>query len=117
MGYFEVLAAGRPESLGEQQTRRLFAENFHVRHQTVFERQKGELVLVKGSARSRLLKVAVRISVMGSDRRGRPLKMLSPEMQKIFGPFNGRLSFQRCPPRWVDAKLVESAASFMRSLP
>ena len=116
IGYFEVLAAGRPEGLGDELTRTLFSKNFHVRHQQVFARQKDALVLVKGSERSRLLKKAVGISVMGRNRNGQPLKVLSPEMQEIFGAFNGKISFQRCPPRWIDSDHVESAASFMRSL-
>jgi hypothetical protein len=116
MGYFEVLAAGRPDDFGDQETRRLFANNFHVRHQQVFERQRDKLVLIKGSRDSRLLNKAIRISVMGRNRAGQPLKVLSPEMQQIFGTFNGRLSFQRSPTRWVDPANVTRAAEFMRSL-
>jgi hypothetical protein len=58
----------------------------------------------------------VRISVMGRDRAGKPLKVLSPAMQEIFGSFNGRLSFQRSPTRWVDPVYVMRAVEFMRSL-
>jgi len=116
MGYFEVLIAGRVGSIGDQRASKLFAKNFHVRHQQVFERQKADLVLVKGSERSRLLKRAVCISVLGRNRAGQPLKVLSPEMQSIFGSFNGRLSFQRSPTRWVDPAFVPSAMEFMRSL-
>jgi hypothetical protein len=116
MGYFEVLVAGKPDDFGDQKTHRLFENNFHVRHQRVFERQRANLVLVKGSKRSRLLKKAVCISVMGRDRTGQPLKVLSPKMQKIFGTFNGRLSFQRSPTRWVDPACVPRAVEFMRSL-
>jgi hypothetical protein len=116
MGYFEVAAAGKPAEFGDHETRRLFQNNFHVRHKRVFERQKAELVLVKGSERSRLLGKAVQISVMGKDRTGKPLKVLSPEMQKIFGSFNGRISFQRSPTRWVDPAYTARAASFIRSL-
>jgi hypothetical protein len=116
MGYFEVLVAGKPEDFGDQETQRLFGDNFHVRHPRVLKRQRADLVLVKGSERSRLLKTAVCISVMGKDRAGQPLKVLSPEMQKIFGGFNGRLSFQRSPTRWVDPAYVARAAEFTRSL-
>ncbi len=116
MGYFEVLAAGKPDDFGDQETHRLFENNFHVRHKPVFDRQRTELVLVKGSACSRLLKKAVCISVMGRDRAGQPLKVLSLEMQEIFGAFNGRLSFQRSPTRWVDLAYVTRAVAFMRSL-
>jgi hypothetical protein len=116
MGYFEVLSVGKPDDFGLQETLRLFGNNFHVRHRRVFEQQKAELILIKGSERSRLLKTAVCISVMGRDRSGQPLKVLSPEMKKIFGTFNGRLSFQRSPTRWVDADHVKTAAEYMRSL-
>lgn len=116
MGYFEVLAAGKVDDFGDQETHRLFQNNFHVRHPGVFERQRAELVLVKGSERSRLLKKAVCISVMGHDRAGQPLKVLSPAMQEIFGMFDGKLSFQRSPTRWVDLAYVTRAAAFMRSL-
>ena len=116
MGYFEVQAAGRPTDFGDQETRRLFQRNFHVRHPRVFERQRAELVLVKGSEQSRLLTKAVRISVMGRDRAGKPLKVLSQEMQNVFGTFGGRLSFQRSPTRWVNPLFVSRAVEFMRSL-
>lgn len=117
MGYFEVVAAGKPSDFGNAKTRRLFQNNFHVRHQPVLDRQRSELVLVKGSEKSRLLTKAVLISVMGRDRTGKPLKLLSPEMQRIFGQFNGRLSFQRSPTRWVDSAYVNRAVDFIRSLP
>jgi hypothetical protein len=116
MGYLEVELAVKPDDIGDKETRRVFANNFHVRHQQVFERQRNELVLIKGTERSRLLKKAVCISVMGRSRSGQPLKVLSPEMQKVFGSFNGRLSFQRSPTRWVDSAHVANAAEFMRSL-
>ena len=116
MGYFEVLAAGKPDLLGDPQTRLLFANNFHVRHRRVFDQQRTKLVLIKGAESSRLLTKAVCISVTGRNRNGQPLKVLSPEMQKIFGTFNGRLSFQRSPTRWVDPAYVTRAAEFMRSL-
>jgi hypothetical protein len=116
MGYFEVLAAAKPDDFADQETHRLFGNNFHVRRQRVFERQRAELVLIKGSERSRLLKKAVCISVMGRNRTHQPLKVLSPEMQKIFGTFDGRLSFQRSPTRWVDPAYVTRAAEFIRSL-
>jgi hypothetical protein len=116
MGYFEVLVAGRPNGIGSKAIHNYFADNYHVRHQQVFERQISELVLVKGAESSRLLKRAVCISVMGCNRAGQPLKILSPAMQEIFGHFNGRLSFQRSPTRWVDPAYVTRAAEFMRAL-
>jgi len=117
MGYVEVQAAGHPADFGDADTRRLFEHNFHVRHLSVFERQKDELVLVKGSAKSRLLSKAAKLSTTGRDRAGKPLKVLSPEMQSMFGTFDGRLSFQRSPMRWVDPAYTSRAVDFVRSLP
>jgi hypothetical protein len=116
MGYFEVEAAGRASEFDAEEIKGVFGENFHVRHQSIFEQQKVDLILVKGAEKSRLLKKAVRMSDVGQDRAGRPLKVLSVEMQKIFGKFNGRISFQRSPTRWVDPAYVGPAAQFMRSL-
>lgn len=116
MGYFEVSAAGRVEDFHQSEVETLFAENFHVRHQSVFRDQKDGLVLVKGSPSSRLLDKAVLMSTVGRDAIGRPLKVLSPEMQEIFGGFDGKISFQRSPPRWVDSVFVTRSAEFMRSL-
>jgi hypothetical protein len=65
IGYFEVLAAGKPDDFGDHDMRNQFGDNFHVRHEPVFNRQKADLVLVKGSEHSRLLTKAVQISVTG----------------------------------------------------
>jgi hypothetical protein len=116
IGYFEALAAGRASDFDPAEIRGRFGENFHVRHQEVFERQKDRLVLVKGSAESRLLERAVPISAVGTTVTGKPLKILSSKMQQIFGGFGGKVSFQRSPTRWVDAAYVAGAARFVRSL-
>ena len=116
IGYFEVLAAGRASDFSANELQSLFSKNYHVRHRDVYEQQKRDLVLVKGSSRSRLLNKAVCISTVGQDRSGRPLKVLSLEMQKIFGDFNGKISFQRSPTRWVAPDYVTQAAEFMRSM-
>ena len=111
-----MLAAGRAGAFSPAEIEDVFGENFHVRHRVVFERQKGRLVLVKGSAESRLLEKAVPMSALGQDVRGKPLKILSPEMQEVFGSFGGRVSFQRSPTRWVDEAYMAGAARFVRSL-
>lgn len=116
MGYFEVLCAGYASEFSSAQIQDIFQENFHVRHASVFEKQKERLVLVKGSNNSRLLTKAVLISTMGRDQAGRPLKILSPQMRNIFGEFGGKLSFQRSPTRWVDAAFTEKSVRFLRSL-
>jgi len=116
MGYFEVLAAGRASDFSANELEILFRENYHVKHRDIYERQKRELILIKGSSQSRLLNKAVCISDIGRDRLGRPLKVLSAEMQKMFGDFDGKISFQRSPTRWVKPAQVTRAAEFMRSL-
>jgi hypothetical protein len=116
MGYFEITAAGKASAFSDSEVQNLFCQNYHVRHPDIYEQQKRELVLVKGSSQSRLLNKAVCLSVIGQDRIGRPLKVLSLEMQKVFGGFDGKISFQRSPTRWVDTAFVIRAAEFMRSL-
>ncbi len=85
-------------------------------HSNVFENQKDRLVLVKGNANSRLLKKAVKISSVGTDRNGRPLHRLAPEMQEVFGGFAGNTSIQRSPPRWVAPEFAQCAAQFILRL-
>lgn len=114
IGYFEVVFAGFACELSQAQINDCRA-NFHVRHESVFHEQRDRLVLVKGGPGSRLLGKAVKISVMGQDRAGKSLKVLSPEMQKIFGGFDGKISFQRSPTRWVNSDNVGLAAEFVRS--
>jgi hypothetical protein len=116
MGYFEVEAAGRAEEFSEDELFTLFGKNFHVKHPQVFERQREILVLVKGSESSRMLKKAVKISAYGQDKVGKRLKILSPEMQKMFGNFGGKVSIQRCPPRWIEASHIEGTVEYIKSL-
>ena len=116
MGFFEVERAGRATDFTKVELKRLFSRNFHVRHARVFDRQKQSLVLVKGTPNSRLLDKAVRISVYGKDRAGKPLKVLSTEMRRVFGDFDGKISIQRSPPRWVAPAFTAKAADFVRSL-
>lgn len=116
MGFFEVERAGRAMEFTKSELRRAFSRNFHVRHRSVYNRQEESLVLVKGNAASRLLERPVQISQDGRDRAGKPLKVLSTEMQRVFGDFGGRVSIQRSPPRWVDSNYTAKAADFVRSL-
>jgi hypothetical protein len=116
MGYFDVLKAGLATDLESDTIDNLFGKNSHVMNKNLFNEQKDRLVLVKGSNKSRLLKKAVLISTMDQDKAGRPIKILSPEMRKTFGNFDGHLAIQRSPPRWVEPAFVDSAAEFMREL-
>lgn len=116
MGFFEVERAGKATEFDKAELETLYSRNFHVRHRGVFERQRDSLVLVKGTAASRLLRNAVRISSVGRDRTGKPLKVLSPAMVRVFGDFGGHVSIQRSPPRWVEPDFVAKAAAFVRSL-
>jgi hypothetical protein len=115
-GYFEVALAGLAGDFDKKVLKNAFGMNFHVRYPSVFQQQKGDLVLVKGGPGSRLFKKACQISVEGRDRTGKPLKVLSPAMQKVFGTFGGHVSIQRSPPRWVEAEFVEKAIEFLKEL-
>jgi hypothetical protein len=107
VGYFVVEMAGMANDFAMDDLKTEFGQNFHVRYPLVFEKQRNQLVLVKGGSESRLLEKAHRISSVGKDRSGKPLKVLSPPMRKIFGTFGGKVSIQRSPPRWVDPSFVE----------
>jgi hypothetical protein len=115
-GFFKVKAAGLATEFDSHTLQKHFATNFHVRHNALFKRQKEQLVLVKGGKGSRLFRKAMQISTEGKDRTGKPLKVLSPKMQKIFGTLGGKLSLQRSPPRWIDASFVDKAIEFVESL-
>ena len=115
MGYFEVQRSGIADEFRPDELRELFSRNAHVRVPEILADQKDRLVLVKGGPGSRLYKKAVLISSVGEDCAGRPLKILSPEMRKIFGYFDGKLSIQRSPTRWVKPEYVECAVGFIRS--
>jgi hypothetical protein len=115
-GYFEVALAGLAVDFDKKAVKTEFGLNFHVRYPSVFRQQKNDLVLVKGGPGSRLFKKARRISTEGMDRAGKPLKILSPAMQKVFGTFGGHVSIQRSPPRWVEAEFVDEAIEFLKEL-
>lgn len=115
-GYFEVALAGMAGDFEQKVLAIEFGRNFHVRYPAVFKQQKDDLVLVKGGAGSRMLHKANCISVEGKDRAGKPLKVLFPTMQKIFGDFGGRISIQRSPPRWVGPDFVDRAIRYLKDL-
>ena len=116
IGYFEVTAAGFANEFSRSELSERFGNNFHVRHQAVFEEQKDRLILVKGGDGSRLLHKAVRISILGKNSAGRPMYRLSPEMQQIFGDFDGKTGFPRSTPRTVLTQFTDCATDFVRSL-
>jgi hypothetical protein len=114
--FYEVALAGMAGEFDKEVLESQFGNNFHVRYPSVFEQQKDDLVLVKGGPGSRLLRRALQISVEGKDRAGKPLKVLSPDMQKVFGTFGGRIAIQRSPPRWVEPQFVDSSIQFVKGL-
>src|SRR5690606_9918164 len=91
VGYFVVELAGMATDFSKTALKREFGKNFHVRYPTVFEKQRDDLVLVKGGPDSCILTKAHRLSSLGKDRSGKPLKGLSPEMRKVFGTFDGKV--------------------------
>jgi len=115
-GYFEVALAGMAGDFEKRVLTTEFGQNFHVRYPTVFKQQKDDLVLVKGGPGSQLFNKARQISVDGKDKAGKPLKVLSPEMRKVFGDFGGHISIQRSPPRWVDPAFVDKAIGYLKNL-
>lgn len=115
-GYFEVALAGMAGDFESSVLKSEFEKNFHVRYPSVFQQQKDDLVLVKGGPGSRLFKKARQISAVGMDRAGKPLKVISPALQKVFGTFGGHVSIQRSPPRWVESEFVDKAVDYLKGL-
>ncbi len=115
-GYFQVALAGMAGDIEQKVLKKQFGKNFHVRYPTVFKQQRDDLVLVKGGPESRLFLKAHQISSEGKDRTGKPLKVLSPAMRKVFGDFGGHVSIQRSPPRWVETRFVDKAIQFVTEL-
>ncbi len=116
VGYFVVELAGMATEFTTSQLRSEFGQNFHVQYPSVFEKQQQELVLVKGGIGSRLLSKACKISSVGKDIQGKPLKILSPQIQQIFGDFGGKVSIQRSPPRWIANEFIDKAIDFVSRL-
>ena len=116
IGYFEVQLAGLATSFSAAEVATHFARNFHVRHKSLFVKQKDELVLVKGGKGSRLLKKAHLLSETITAAGKPPLKKMTAKMRETFGDFGGRHSFQRSPTRWVEDEFVQSAVAFVRLL-
>ncbi len=116
-GYFDVACAVRARDYTRDELLPMFGANFHVRHPDLFENQQDELVLVKGTATSRLLEKARLLSETTPDRRGTPIFVLSAEMRAVFGTLSGVGSIQRSAPRWIDPAFAERAGDFVQSLP
>ena len=116
IAYFVVEKAGLASKFSNSELHRDFGHNFHVMHTRVLRAQKSALVLVKGGPGSRLLHKAFRISSVGKDNAGRPIKILCRKMQRVFGDFGGRVAIQRCPPRWVSERYVLRSARFVKRL-
>ena len=77
VAYFEVRIAGLATSFSSAEISTNFANNFHVRHrESLFKRQRGQLVLVKGGKGSRLLKKAHLLSETVTLPGKAPLKRL-----------------------------------------
>jgi hypothetical protein len=116
VGYFEVQVAGLASSFSDTEIEDLFRANAHVIDRPRFAEQRDRLILVKGGPGSRLLSKAVRVSDMGLNSAGAPLKVLSNGMRDTFGEFGGKDSLQRSNPRWVKAAHEAMAARFVREL-
>jgi hypothetical protein len=120
VGYFEVELAGTHPSLcrelGERAVNRRFKNNFHVRYRRRLQPQGDRLILIGGGPGSRRFRKAYRISQLGNDQAGRPLKVLSREMRQHFGTFGELNSLQRSTPRWVEPRMVKHAIRFLRNL-
>lgn len=117
-GYFIVEVAGKQSQFSLHEERTLFKNNEHVRllKGKVMTYDGRELILVKGSSRSRLLKKAVLLSITTRDSKEKTLKVLSPKMQRKFGELGGKNSIQRSCTRWIDPAYTKRVADYLQSL-
>ena len=124
IGYFEIDKVKIVIDLKEyKELQKDFGKNFHVMHENIFERDvlckknKG-LKLVKGTQKSKLLNKAYLISdkkPYGSDEL--PRFVVSKEMQKIFGDFDGKICIQRNALRFIiGEKFIEKTYSWLKKL-
>jgi hypothetical protein len=119
-GYFIVEVAGTTLDFNQKKLKSMFSKNAHVwrkTHKELVDIYDGKLILVKGTSQSCLLKKAVLLSTTAQDSMGRPLKVLSRKMQRIFGSFGGKIAIQRSPTRWIlDSKYTKRTMEFLQSL-
>lgn len=113
IGYFEVEAAGEAVRFAKDRLSELFGKNQHVKYP---RKNEAELVLVKGSTKSRLLRHAHLISKNGRDRSGNRIYVLSDDAKSHFGTFTKLNAIQRSIPRWVSSDMAEKAAEWVRQL-
>jgi len=121
IGFFVVEFAGYARDFSTAMLKKSFGNNWHVINARSLQRLRRPdepLVLVKGSTiQSRLLKRAHCISEMGNDRDGKPLKIVSKKMRKVFGNFGEHVSLQRSPPRWITTEpCVSRTGRWLHSL-
>lgn len=115
-GFFRVKLAGFASGFTSEQLRHEFTQNYHVRHRTVFAKQRERLVLIKGGQGSRLFQKAHLIGEKVQRKNGTSWQIITPQMEKVFGKFGGIGSLQRSTPRWVEEKLIYKAEKFVESL-
>ncbi len=115
-GYFEVARAGMAVDFDDKVLNSEFENNDHVCDPIGFQQWKNDLVLVKGGPGSRLFRKSHLISSEGTNRARKPLKVLAPKMQKVFGSFGGYNSIERSPPRWVHPDFVDKAIAYLKKL-
>ena len=72
-----------------------FPNNAHVKRH---DNYSDMLLIVGDPHRSKLLRKGIRISQLGKDRAGRPLHVVSEEMEKLLGVTG---SIERSPPRTI----------------
>jgi hypothetical protein len=116
-GMFQVKLAGFAADFSEEQIRREFRFNFHVRHPEVYAADHGNLVLIKGGPGSRLFRRAHLVGESILRENGTWWQIITPTMADVFGNFGGIGSLQRSTPRWVEPQYISKAMKYLESLP
>jgi hypothetical protein len=117
VGCFRVKLAWVARDFSNENLRREFSKNFHVRHKKILKKDKKCLMLIKGDSKgSRLFRKAYLLGKRVRRKNGSYWQMITPEMEKVFGKFGGIGSLQRSTPCWVEDRLLANAEKFVEGL-
>lgn len=115
IGYFEILICNYAKYIDPKVIEQDFINNFHVKY--MLKQQINELLLIKGSVKSRLFNKAYKLSKISVPRpNGWSGQYISDDMEKIFGKFGGTGYIQRSTPRWVDDNKIKGAIDYILKL-
>ncbi len=120
IGYFEVEKVWMKER--DKLPDDSIMNNFHIKYMDELNKENKEkkLIVIKGTAKSRLYKQAYQISrkvsCLDKNKKLYTDYRLTYEMEKVFGQLTGKGSIKRSSARLINENFVDTAARFLKSL-